>query len=102
MNPFYGIHASVTRQDRNDEPPGGWLSDEAMTLREALRAFTLDAAYAAKSETLYGSLEPGKMADFILIDRDPFQIPPSELDNIEVLETWVEGKKVFSQESTRP
>jgi len=102
VNPFYGIHASVTRQDRNDQPPGGWLSDEAMTLREALRAFTLDAAYAAKSETLYGSLEPGKMADFILIDRDPFQIPPSELDNIEVLETWVEGKKVFSQESTRP
>ncbi len=102
VNPFYGIHASVTRQDRNDEPPGGWLSDEAMTLREALRAFTLDAAYAAKSETLYGSLEPGKMADFILIDRDPFQIPPSELDNIVVLETWVEGKNVFSQESTRP
>ena len=102
VNPFYGIHAAVTRQDRNDEPPGGWLSDEAMTLREALRAFTLDAAYAAKSETLYGSLEPGKMADFILIDRDPFQIPPSELDNIVVLETWVEGKNVFSQESTRP
>ena len=102
VNPFYGIHASVTRQDRNDEPPGGWLSDEAMTLREALRAFTLDAAYAAKSETLYGSLEPGKMADFILIDRDPFQIPPSELDNIVVLETWVEGKNVFSLESTRP
>lgn len=102
VNPFFGIHASVTRQDRNDDPPGGWLSDEAMTLREALRAFTLDAAYAAKSETLYGSLEPGKMADFILIDRDPFQIPPSELDNIEVLETWVEGKKVFSKESTRP
>lgn len=102
VNPFFGIHASVTRQDRSDEPPGGWFSDEAMTLREALQAFTLDAAYAAKSESLYGSLEPGKLADFILIDRDPFQIPPSELDNIKVLETWVEGKKVFSLESTRP
>lgn len=102
VNPFFGIHAAVTRQDRQDEPPNGWRSEEAMTLREALRAFTLDAAYAAKSESLYGSLEPGKKADFILIDRDPFEIPPSELDDIQVLETWVEGKNVYRQENSRP
>lgn len=102
VNPFFGIHAAVTRQDRQDEPPNGWRSDEAMTLREALRAFTLDAAYAAKSESLYGSLEPGKKADFILIDRDPFDIPPSELDDIQVLETWVEGENVYRQENSGP
>lgn len=102
VNPFFGIHAAVTRQDRKDEPPNGWRSEEAMTLREALRAFTLDAAFAAKSESLYGSLEPGKTADFILIDRDPFEIAPSELDDIQVLETWVEGKKVYPQEASRP
>lgn len=102
VNPFFGIHAAVTRQDRKDEPPNGWRSEEAMSLREALRAFTLDAAFAAKSESLYGSLEPGKKADFILIDRDPFEIPPSELDDIQVIETWVEGKKVYHQEGSRP
>ena len=57
-------------------PPGGWYPSQAMTLPEAFRAFTLDAAYAQHQEKTLGSLEKGKWADFILVDRDLFQIAP--------------------------
>jgi len=94
-NPFYGLHAAVTRQDRDDLPKGGWYPDQALTRAEALHSFTLAAAYAARQEDRLGSLEPGKWADFILIDRDFFAVPASEIDDIKVLQTWVGGKKVY-------
>ena len=67
-----------------------------MTLAEALRAFTLDAAYAGHQEDQLGSLEPGKWADFILIDRDIFEVPAAELWQVQVLETWVGGLRVYA------
>ena len=94
-NPFHGLYAAVTRQGRDGEPAGGWYPAEAMTRAEALHSFTLAAAYAAHQEDRLGSLEPGKWADFIVIDRDYFEIPASEIDDIRVLETWVGGKKVY-------
>ncbi|MEX2463110.1 MAG: amidohydrolase, partial [Balneolaceae bacterium] len=96
VNPFYGLYSAVTRQDHNGMPPGGWYSEHLMSRIEALRAFTLDAAYAAHQEDILGTLEPGKWADFILIDRDYFEVDASEIWQIEVLETWVAGEKVFS------
>ena len=83
--------------DHEGTPKGGWHPEEALSREEALRAFTLDAAYAAHQEQVLGSLEPGKWADFILIDQDYFSVPVSELWKIEVLETWVAGEKVFSK-----
>ena len=65
-DPFFGLYAAVTRQDHQGQPPGGWRADQAMTLTEAFRAFTLDAAYAEHAEHTLGTLEPGKWADFIL------------------------------------
>ena len=59
-----------------------------------LRAFTLDAAYAAHQEEVIGSLEAGKWADFILIDRDPFKNPPADLWKVKVEQTWVGGERV--------
>ena len=94
-NPFYGLHAAVTRTDRSGLPKGGWHPEQAMTLLEAFRAFTLDAAYAEHQETLIGSLEPGKWADFILIDRDLFKIPADDIWKIKVEQTWVAGRQVY-------
>ncbi|GAB3018778.1 amidohydrolase [Bowmanella dokdonensis] len=90
-NPFHGLHAAVTRQDHEGEPPGGWQPEQKLTLEQALRAFTLDAAYAAHQEKILGNLEPGKWADFILIDRDIFNIPAGQIWQTKVLQTWVAG-----------
>jgi predicted amidohydrolase YtcJ len=100
-NPFHGLYAAVTRQDRSGRPPGGWRPEEKLTREEALRLFTADAAYAAHMENSVGTLEPGKWADFILIDRDYFKAPESEIDDIAVLSTYVAGRKVETAASGR-
>ena len=94
-NPFHGLYAAVTRQGRDGEPEGGWYTDQALSRAEALHSFTLAAAFAANQEDRLGSLEPGKWADFIIIDRDYFAIESSEIDDISVLQTWVGGELVF-------
>ena len=94
-NPFLGLYAAVTRQDRAGMPENGWYADLAMTRAVALHCYTLAAAYAAHQEDRLGSLERGKWADFIVVDRDYFEIPASEIDEIRVLQTWVGGKLVY-------
>lgn len=94
-NPFHGLYAAVTRQGRDGEPEDGWFADQVLTRGEALHSFTLAAAYSAHQENRVGSLEPGKWADFIIIDRDYFTIPASQIDDIIVLQTWVGGEKVY-------
>jgi hypothetical protein len=94
-NPFHGLYASVTRKGRDGEPEGGWYADQDLTRAEALHSFTLAGAFAAHQEDRLGSLEPGKWADFIVIDRDYFEVPESEIDDISVLQTWVAGKLVY-------
>ncbi len=94
-NPFHGLYAAVARQDRAGMPENGWHADQAMSRAEALHSFTLAAAYAAHQEERLGSLERGKWADFIVIDRDYFKVPASEIDDIRVLQTWVGGELVY-------
>jgi predicted amidohydrolase YtcJ len=96
-NPFFGWHAAVTRQDQSNAPKGGWRVQEALTRIEAFRLFTLDAAYAGHQEHVIGSLEPGKYADFILLDRDPFRIKAKDIWRTQVLSSWVAGKRVFQK-----
>ncbi|MEO7067020.1 MAG: amidohydrolase [Rhodanobacter sp.] len=95
-NPFYGLYSAVTREDHVGQPPGGWYPAQDMTFTEALRAFTLDAAYAEHAEDTLGTLEPGKWADFILIDHDVVKDAPSKIWNTKVLQTWVGGKQVYA------
>jgi predicted amidohydrolase YtcJ len=95
-NPFHGLYAAVTRQGRDGDPEGGWYADQALTRAEALHSFTLAAAYAANQDDRLGSLEPGKWADFIVIDRDYFEIPNAEIDDIVVLQTWVGGELMYA------
>ena len=96
-NPFFGIHAAVTRQDKDGAPIAGWYPEQEMSLKEAFRCFTLDAAYAGHQEKTLGSLEAGKYADFIVIDRDLFKISPYDIYKIGVLETWVAGRQVYQK-----
>ena len=95
VNPMLGIHAAVTRQDLEGWPEGGWLPEERMSREDAIRAFTLDAAYAGFMEKLTGSLEMGKRADFIVLDQDIMQIPAEDIARLRVAETWVDGERVF-------
>ncbi|WP_286265777.1 amidohydrolase [Thalassotalea atypica] len=96
-NPFYGLHASITRQDRHNQPLGGWISSEKLSHEETLKSFTIDAAYAGHQEDIVGTLEPAKKADFILVDADMFTQEPSTIWQNKVLATWVNGKQVFSR-----
>jgi predicted amidohydrolase YtcJ len=94
-NPFFGLYSAVTRMDHHGQPKGGWHPEQAMTRVEAFRAFTLDAAYAQHQERTIGSLESGKWADFILVDRDLFNAPASQIWKTKVLQTWLAGTRVY-------
>lgn len=94
-NPFYGLHAAVTRQDRNNQPVKGWHPEEALSIEQAFRGFTLDAAYAAHQEDVLGTLTPGKWADFILIDQDIFSVPARDIWKTTVIQTWMAGQQVY-------
>lgn len=95
--PFFGLHAAVTRQDRDGQPPGGWRSGEALSRDKALAIFTEDAAYASHAEETLGRLLPGYAADFILVHDDYFAVPREVLWKNEVLATVVAGKLVFGE-----
>jgi len=94
-NPFPGMADAVTREDEAGDPPGGFLPDQKITLTQALAAFTTGGAYAAKAEDRIGSLTPGHYADFVLLDRDPFQVDSKSLRETRVLETWIGGARVW-------
>jgi len=95
-NPFLGLYAAVTRQNLDQEPSGGWHPTERMSREQALRAFTIDAAYAGFGEERLGSIEPGKLADFVVIDRDYMACPEREIADIRVVATYIEGYPVYT------
>jgi len=95
--PLEGIYAAVTRRTLDDRHPGGWVPEQRITVEEALRAYTSAAAYAAFEEEEKGTLERGKLADFVLLDRDLTRIPPETIRDARVVMTLVGGRVVHER-----
>ncbi|MDG6347400.1 amidohydrolase [Luteimonas sp. 8-5] len=95
VDPRLGLYAAATRTDAEGMPAGGWHPEDKLTAWEALRGFTLDAAYAGFAEAEVGSLAPGKRADFVVLAEDPLAIAPEGLADLTVRATYVDGKPVF-------
>jgi predicted amidohydrolase YtcJ len=96
VNPFFGLLAAVTRQDQKGWPAGGWHPTEKLTLAEAIRGFTSDAAWAAFEEGSRGTIEVDKLADLTIVDGDLFAMPPNELHKTKVRYTVVGGEVVYA------
>ena len=95
LSPWPGVQNALTRQTVEGDPPGGFLPQERLSLEDTLRAYTLDAAFAGRREESEGSLEPGKLADLIVLSQDLFKVAPSNAAKTEVLLTMVGGKVVY-------
>jgi predicted amidohydrolase YtcJ len=98
-NPLLGFYAAITRQAPDGTPPNGWAPEERLSRDEALRAFTIDAAYAAHQETRSGSLEAGKLADLLILSRDVMQVPPAQILTTRVDVTISGGRVTFDAAS---
>ena len=98
VDPLLGFHAAVTRQDADDRPAGGWYGNQVLTRAEALRGFTLDAAYAGFMEDEVGSIETGKRADWVVFSQDLMSVPPGAILDTEVVATYIDGQAVYERE----
>lgn len=94
-DPILGIYAAVTRRTLDNKNPGGWIPEQKITVEEALKAYTADAAYATFEEQIKGTLKKGKLADFTVLDKDITKIDPVQLPAVKVLSTVVGGKQVY-------
>jgi predicted amidohydrolase YtcJ len=98
MSPLLGIHAAVTRRRADGTPgPEGWYPEQRLTVRQAVHAYTLGAAYASGEEALKGALSPDKLADLIVLDRDIFKIDPAGIHQTEVIATMIGGVFVYQR-----
>jgi predicted amidohydrolase YtcJ len=96
-NPFYTLHAAVTRQDRDNKPPGGWIPEQTLTREEALRAATMGGAYVMHAEDVLGSIEVGKLADFVVIPVDYMTVPAEDIWKIRPDMTVIGGEVVYTR-----
>ena len=94
--PLLGIYAATTRRTLDGKNPDGWIPEQKITVQEALKAYTIDGAYAIFQEKNRGSLEKGKLADFIILDKDITEIAPATIEGVKVLQTYVGGKMVYA------
>lgn len=102
VNPYHGLYAGVTRMDKDGRPDGGWYANEKVTREEALKAFTLWAAYGQFEEDIKGSLEAGKLADFVVLDRDYMTCPETDIKDIQAMMTVSGGQVVFTRDTAAP
>ena len=97
VNPLLSFHSAVSRQDAENWPVGGWMPEQRMTRDEALKSMTIWPAYAGFQESIMGSLAPGKLADFVVLDRDIMTVPERDILGATVIATWIAGKPVYER-----
>ena len=97
VNPLLSFHSAVARQDAENWPAGGWLPEQRMTRQEALKSMTIWPAFAAFQEATMGSLAPGKLADFVVLDRDIMTVADRDILGTAVLATYIGGKPVYER-----
>jgi hypothetical protein len=96
-NPWWGIHAAVTRQRRDGSPPGGWYPAQRLSVAEAVWGYTMGPAQASGRSHLLGSISPGKLADLVVLDRDILEVEPREIAETQVVMTVLDGRVVYRQ-----
>jgi predicted amidohydrolase YtcJ len=97
LDPLQGIYAAVTRRTTDDKNPQGWHPEQKISLEEAIKGFTLNGAYAEFSENIKGSIEAGKLADIVVLDRNIFKIAPEMIRDARVAMTIFDGRVVFDR-----
>ncbi|NML63681.1 amidohydrolase [Hymenobacter sp. RP-2-7] len=98
INPLYGFHAAVARQDAKNYPAGGFQPENALTREQALRGMTTWAAHAAFEDRRKGQIKPGMLADFVVLNEDLLTAPNEQLRGLKVRQTWIGGRQVFGNE----
>lgn len=98
-NPFFGIYSAVTRKDRSGYPEEGWYPNEALSLYQALVHYTNGSAYGSYDEEHLGKIQSGYIADFILLEKDPFTIQPEEWLELKILKTFVGGELKYENQN---
>src|SRR5258706_5964901 len=101
LNPLEGIKAAVTRQTLDGKHPDGWIPEQKLSIDEAIRAYTVGSAFAEFAEKVKGAIRPGMLADLVMLDRDIYSAPPSEIDKARVVLTIVDGGVVYQAETVQ-
>jgi len=97
LNPLYGLYAAVTRRTVDGTNPAGWLPEQKISIEEAIKAYTLDAAYASFEENIKGSIEVGKLADMVVLSDDILTIDPVKIWDVKVDMTIFDGKIIYKR-----
>ncbi|HEX6279535.1 MAG TPA: amidohydrolase, partial [Pyrinomonadaceae bacterium] len=97
LNPLWGVYGAVTRRTLDDKNPTGWIPEQKVSVEETVRAFTWGSAYAEFQENWKGTLEPGKVADLVILSDDIFTIDPVKIWNVTIVKTVVDGRVVFEK-----
>ena len=101
-DPLKGIYAAVTRQTLDGNPAGGWYPEERVDVETALRAYTINNAWAAGEEAIKGTIAPGKLADLAVLDRNLFTIPAAQIKDARVVMTILGGRIIHDAGATQP
>jgi predicted amidohydrolase YtcJ len=98
INPLFGFYAGFARMDKSGWPTGGWQPENALTREESLKAMTIWAAKSCFEEEERGSIEPGKMADFTILEEDIMLIEPTRVPGVKTAQTWIAGERVYKND----